>query len=114
MANCKNIGKGKNPQRREIDLEYPKWPRVDYKFQYAKFFVEVKKLSTKGLDPKSDLIHVHVTIVDIAQIFSNVQKFRTTNPLLSKEHKKELVKLYWKIYGIGHITNNELYLWFKL
>jgi hypothetical protein len=31
--------------------------------------------------------------------------------LLSKEHRKELEKLYWNIYGIGHITNNELYLW---
>jgi hypothetical protein len=55
---------------------------VDYKLQDAKFFVEVKKLSTKGLDPKSNLIDVHVTIVDIAQKFSNVQKFKTTNPLL--------------------------------
>ncbi len=79
---------------KEIDFEYPKWPRVDYKFQDAKFFGEVKKLSTKGLDPKSNLIDVHVTIVDIAQIFSNVKKFKTTNPLLSKEHRKELEKLY--------------------
>jgi hypothetical protein len=94
MANCKNIGKEKNPRRKEIDLDYPKWPRVDCKLQDVEFFGEVKKLSTKGLDPKSNLIDVHVTIADIAQIFSNVQKFKTTNPLLSKEHRKELEKLY--------------------
>jgi hypothetical protein len=58
---------------------------VDCKFQDARLFIEVKKLSIKGLDPKSNLIDVHVTIANIAQIFSNVQKFRTTNPLLSKE-----------------------------
>jgi hypothetical protein len=58
---------------------------VDCKLQDARLFIEVKKLSIKGLDPKSNLIDVHVTIANIAQIFSNVQKFRTTNPLLSKE-----------------------------
>ncbi len=83
---------------------------MDCKLQDAKFFIDVKKLSTKGLDPKSDLIDIHVTITNITQIFSNVQKFKTTNPLLSKKHRKELEKLYWKIYGIGHITNKELYL----
>jgi hypothetical protein len=31
--------------------------------------------------------------------------------MLSKEHKKQLEHLYWKIYGNGHITNNEVYLW---
>jgi hypothetical protein len=46
------------------------------------FFVEVRKLSTEGLDPKSDLIDAHVTTLDIAQKFGNVQKFKTTNPLL--------------------------------
>jgi len=32
--------------------------------------------------------------------------------MLSKEHNKQLEHLYWKIYGSGHITNNELYLRF--
>jgi hypothetical protein len=50
---------------------------------------------------------VHVTTFDIAQIFSNVQKFIPTNPLLLEEHKKNLERLYWKIYGDGHIKNNE-------
>jgi hypothetical protein len=31
--------------------------------------------------------------------------------MLSKEHKFFLEHLYWKIYGNGHIINNELYLW---
>jgi hypothetical protein len=30
---------------------------------------------------------------------------------LIEEVKKKLENLYWKIYSIGHIMNNELYLW---
>jgi hypothetical protein len=29
---AKDLRKEKKLQRREIDLEYPKWPWVDYKF----------------------------------------------------------------------------------
>jgi len=43
--------------------------------------------------------------------FQYAHKFNITNPLLIKEQKKQLEKLYWKTYGIGHITNNELYSW---
>jgi hypothetical protein len=95
--------------KRDIDSEYPKW--VDYKFQDAKFFEDVRKLSAEGLDPKGEITDEHVTTADITYIFGNVSKFRTTNPLLSEDHKKQLEKLYWKIYGTGHITNNELYIW---
>jgi hypothetical protein len=35
---AKDLGKEKKPRRREIDLEYSKWPWVDYKLQDAKFF----------------------------------------------------------------------------
>jgi hypothetical protein len=73
-------------------------------------FEKVKKLLAKGLDSKANITNVHVTTANITKIFDNVQKFKTTNPLLSQEHK-ELERLYWKIYSTGHITNNELYLW---
>jgi len=65
-----------------------------------------------GLDPKHDLINEHVMTIDIATIFSNVKTFKTTNPILPPNARKEIETLYWKIYGIGHITNNELMVWF--
>ncbi len=56
----------------------PKWAWVDYKLQETSFFKEVRELSTKGLDPKHDLANKHVTTTDIAAIFGNVKKFKTT------------------------------------
>ncbi len=94
-----------------IDKEFPKWDWVDYKLQDAQFFKEVKKLSTKGLDPKHDVTNEQVTIVDITKVFSNVKVFKTTNPLLPPV-TKEIKTLYQKINGFAHIINNELMLWF--
>jgi len=31
--------------------------------------------------------------------------------IANRGEQKQLQRLYWKIYGISHITNNELYLW---
>jgi hypothetical protein len=45
-------------------------------------------------------------------MFGHVKIFKTTNPLLPTDAKKNIETLYWKIYGIGHITNNELMAWF--
>lgn len=71
----------------------------------------MKKLSVKGSNPKGDITDVHVTTTDVAHVFGNVQKFKSTNSMLTKDHKKQLENLYWNIYGIGHNTNNEFYLW---
>ncbi len=89
----KDLGKERKVQKRDIDMEYPKWPWVEYKFQDSKFFEEVWKLPIDRLNPKFDITDAIVNTTDIAKIFGNVQKFRTTNPLLSKEHKKN-----WKYY----------------
>jgi hypothetical protein len=72
----------------------------------------VRELLVVGLDPKHDLIDEHVTTLDIVTIFGNVKKFKTTNPLLFPNARKEIETLYWKIYGTRHITNNELMVWF--
>lgn len=65
-------------------------------------------MHAKGLDPKIDLIDEHLTIVDITKLFGNVNKFKTTNPIVPLEKKKELERLYWRVYGTCHITNNEI------
>ncbi len=53
----------------------------------------------------------HVTSVNVANFFGNVNKFKATNPLLTLERKQKLEKLYWKIYGTTHITNNKIMAW---
>jgi hypothetical protein len=51
-------------------------------------------LHATALDPKFELIDEHAITVDIAKVFGNVHKFKTTNPLLTMEIKKELERLY--------------------
>jgi hypothetical protein len=91
---CKIWGLKKRRKVRDIENEYPKWPWVDYKFQDAKFFEEVRKLPTKGLDPKGEITNKYVTTIDVAQIFGNVHKFKITNLLLIEEQRKHLENLY--------------------
>jgi hypothetical protein len=79
-----------NKLKREIDKEYLKWPIVEYAFQDVKFFEEVKQLDVVDLDPKSELTKEHVTTAYITKMFGNVHKFKTTNPLLTMEIKREL------------------------
>jgi ActR/RegA family two-component response regulator len=86
VVNTRREKKERKPKR-DIDKEYPKWAWVDYKLQDTQFFKEVKELSAKGLDPK------HVTTTNIATIFSNVKTFKTTNPLLSPNARKEIETL---------------------
>jgi hypothetical protein len=59
----------------------------------------VKQLPVKGLDPKHELTDEHVTTIDIATFFGNVKTFKTTNPLLPSNTRKEMETLYWKING---------------
>jgi len=90
--------KERKPRKaKDIENEYPKWPWVDYKFQDAKFFEEVRKLLARGLDPKGEITNKYLIISDVAQIFGNVHKLKITNPLFTKEQKKQLENLYWKI-----------------
>ncbi len=84
----KELGKEKKTRKVDIDNEYPPWPWVDYKFQDTKFFQDVKKLPFTRLDPKGDITDQYVTIINIAQIFGNVSKFRIIDPLLSEVKKK--------------------------
>jgi hypothetical protein len=78
--------KERKPKKvRDIESEYPKWPWVDYKFRDARFFEEVKNLLVSGLDPKGEITDKYVTFVDVPRIFSNVNKFKIIDPLLTEE-----------------------------
>lgn len=78
----KGQGKEKKPHKKDIDLEYTTWPSVDYKFQNVNSLEEVRKLSVKGMDPKSQITDAQATTIDIVHVFDNVSKFKIINPLL--------------------------------
>jgi len=40
-AMAKDLGKERKVRKRDIDMEWPKWPWVEYKFQDSKFFEKV-------------------------------------------------------------------------
>jgi hypothetical protein len=92
VVNTRKEKKERKPKR-DIDKEYPKWVWVDYKLQDTQFFKEVRELLAKVLDPKHDLTNAKVITVDIATIFGNVKTFKTTNPLLSPNARKEIKTL---------------------
>jgi len=46
-----------------------------------------------------------MTTIDIASFFGNVKTFKTTNPLLASNARKEIETLYWKINGTSHIKS---------
>jgi hypothetical protein len=82
--------KERKPRKaRDIESEYPKWPWVDYKFQDAKFFKEVRKLPTKGLESNGEIIDKYLTPADVAQIFGNVQNHKS---LVDRGTKKAVGK----------------------
>jgi hypothetical protein len=82
------MGKEKERKPRKIrdtESEYPKWPWVDYKFQDARFFEEMRKLLASGLDCKGEITDKYVTSANIVGIFGNVHKFKIMNPLRTEE-----------------------------
>jgi hypothetical protein len=54
-------------------------------------------LHVEGLDPKIDLTDGHLTTAYIIKLIGNVNKFKTTNPILLLEKKKKLERLYWRV-----------------
>jgi hypothetical protein len=38
--------------------------------------------------------------------------FKTTNLNLHPKMKKDLFRLYWKVYGTNQVTNNKFMIWF--
>lgn len=75
------------------------------------FFVNVRGLSSSGLNPKSVVDTSVVTAEDLEEVWGKISTYRTTNTKLHPETRKELVTLYGKIYGTEDVTNNEFMLW---
>lgn len=58
------------------------------------FFVIIKKLNNKGLNPKTQITNTHVIEVDIIEVFGKSKVLRTTNLNLALNTKLGLLHLY--------------------
>ena len=82
-----------------------------YNAQTEKFFEEERGLVRGGLNPKLASEVSFVTDADIEDLFGKCTKFRTTNTVLNPDARKDLMDLYFKIYGSTSVTNNEFAGW---
>ncbi len=96
--------------KREANSEFPPWGYVD---QTKNYFKTIKKLSGEGFNPKANFPPNIVFDADIAEIFRLSSKgFKTTNLNLHPKMKKDLFRLYWKVFGTNQVTNNKFMIWF--
>jgi hypothetical protein len=99
--------------KKEVCLKFLPWNHVEYKSQIEEYFKIVKKLNNEGLNPKANISTQLVFDVDIAEVFGPcTHGYKTTNSPLHYETKKDLVRLYWQVYGTNQVTNDELMIWF--
>jgi hypothetical protein len=81
------------------------------KTQSADFFIKERGLCGSGLNPKLASDMSCVTLEKIEEIWSKCVAFKTTNTTLKPETRKELLQLYFKIYGKMEVTNKEFMTW---
>ena len=81
------------------------------KTQSADFFINERGLSGSGLNPKLASDMSCVTPETIEEIWGKCIAFKTTNTTLKPETRKELLQLYFKIYGKMEVTNKEFMAW---
>jgi len=77
------------------------------------YFKTVRKLNGEGFNPKANFPPNIVFDADITKVFRlSSEGFKTTNLNFHPEMRKDLLKLYWKVYGTNQVTNNEFMIWF--
>jgi hypothetical protein len=86
------------------------WPWVDIKKQNFVFF-STRLLDSIGLDPNFDLENVHVTMEECSALFGGLKKFKRKSLELYSKVKNKLEDIYWRVFGIVTITNNEFHAW---
>jgi hypothetical protein len=107
------MGKANRKVKREVNSKFPPWDYVPYKDQTKYYFKIIRKLSGEGFNPKTNFHPNIVSDANIVEVFGLSSKgFKTTNLNLHPKLKKDLFKLYWKVYGIDQMTNNKFMIWF--
>jgi hypothetical protein len=84
---------------------------VDIKKQDAMFFAIVRKLNASGFDPKYELENKHVTSKECWFLFGGSKKFKIKSHSLKLEDMVGMEDIYWRVFGIMYITNNEMITW---
>jgi hypothetical protein len=107
------MGKADRKVKREANFEFPPWDYVPYKDQTEDYFKIIKKLSGEGFNPKANFPPNIMFDANIVEIFGLSSKgFKTTNSNLHPKMRKDLLRFYWKVYGIDQMTNNKFMIWF--
>jgi hypothetical protein len=95
----------------ELDKELPPWEPVDLRLQDREFFVSIRQLQDSRINPKLPGIEEIVKPIHIEEIFGKEGKLETTNTFLDPKTSRDLYRLYWRIFGTLHVTNNDLAGW---
>jgi hypothetical protein len=81
--------------KREASFEFPPWDHVDYKDQIEKYFKIVRKFNNQGFNHRLNIATNIMSDADIVEVLgSPFDRFKTTNPHLHHDTKKELIRLY--------------------
>jgi hypothetical protein len=107
------MGKADMKVKREANSKFLPWDYVPYKDQSETYFIIAEKLSGEGFNPKANFPPNIVYNEKIVEVFGpSSEGFKTTNLNLHLEMRKDLLKLYGKLYGIDQVTNNEFMICF--
>jgi hypothetical protein len=72
------------------------------------FFYFFFKFNPKANFPPNLAFDAYIT-----EVFGpSFEGFKTTNLNLHPKTKKNLLRFYWKVYGIDQVRNNEFMIWF--
>jgi len=63
------------------------------------------------LDPKLDLDNSHVTTEECNLLFGGANKFKIKSLTLKLANKVALEDIYWRVFGMNIVTNNEMHAW---
>ncbi len=63
------------------------------------------------MDPKLDLDNSHVTIEECNLLFGSAKKFKIKSPTLKLVNKVVVEDIYWRVFGMSIVTNNEMPTW---
>ena len=75
--------------------------------QILEFFTKERGLCGQGLNPKLAIDMVFITVEKIEEIWEKCISFKVTSTTLKPETQRELLDLYYKIYGKREVMNKE-------
>jgi hypothetical protein len=84
---------------------------IAYKKTRFSFFSQVQQLANIGLSPKFDLDNKHVVTKECIALFGGSKKFKIKALDLKLENRTMMEEIYWRVFGINIVTNNDMPTW---